>query len=67
VGLEARAAVPAIALVKLDPPSDTDIAHVVHQISQRVIRKLRNLGYLGSCTHCLRILFRGLSQSVCVV
>lgn len=34
--------------VKLDPPSDTDIAHVVHQISQRVIRKLCKLGYLES-------------------
>ena len=34
--------------VKIDPPSDADIAKVVHQISQRVIRTLRKLGYLES-------------------
>jgi hypothetical protein len=32
--------------VKGEPPSDADIARVVHQISQRVIRTLRKLGYL---------------------
>lgn len=32
--------------VKGAPPSDTDIAAVVQKISQRVIRKLRQLGYL---------------------
>ena len=34
--------------VKVDPPSDVEIAEVVHKISQRVIRKLRRLGYLES-------------------
>ncbi len=32
--------------VKLEPPTDNDIAEVVGKISQRVIRKLRQLGYL---------------------
>ncbi len=32
--------------VKVEPPSDVDIAKVVATISQRVIRKLRKLGYL---------------------
>jgi len=32
--------------VKMAPPSDADIATVVTKISQRVIRKLRQLGYL---------------------
>jgi hypothetical protein len=32
--------------VKIAPPSDADIAAVVTTISQRVIRKLRQLGYL---------------------
>jgi len=32
--------------VKLAPPSDADVATVVTKISQRVIRKLRKLGYL---------------------
>ena len=33
--------------VKLSAPSDADIAAVVTKISQRVIRKLRQLGYLA--------------------
>src|SRR5256712_11594279 len=32
--------------VKAEPPSDADIAGVLQQISRRVIRKLRRLGYL---------------------
>jgi hypothetical protein len=32
--------------VKVEPPSDADIAAVVEKISHRVIRKLRQLGYL---------------------
>jgi hypothetical protein len=32
--------------VKVDPPSDADIAMVLEKISQRVVRKLRRLGYL---------------------
>ena len=32
--------------VKGEPPSDTDIAEVVQKISRRVIRTLRQLGYL---------------------
>src|SRR5438445_8654801 len=32
--------------VKVEPPSDADIADVVQMISRRVIRKLRHLGYL---------------------
>src|SRR5215831_18551485 len=32
--------------VKAEPPSDTDIAAVVQKISHRVMRKLRQLGYL---------------------
>src|SRR5262249_21737530 len=32
--------------VKGEPPTDTDIATVVQKISHRVIRKLRQLGYL---------------------
>ena len=32
--------------VKIAPPSDADIAAVVTKLSQRVIRKLRQLGYL---------------------
>jgi hypothetical protein len=32
--------------VKAEPPSDADVAHVVQNISRRVIRKLRRLGYL---------------------
>src|SRR4029453_4333898 len=32
--------------VKGEPPSDTDIAVVVQKISQRIIHKLRQLGYL---------------------
>lgn len=32
--------------VKLAPPSDADVATVVTKISQRVVRKLRQLGYL---------------------
>jgi hypothetical protein len=32
--------------VQAAPPTDTDIAEVVQQISRRVIRKLRRLGYL---------------------
>jgi hypothetical protein len=34
--------------VKLSAPSDADVADVVTKISQRVIRKLRKLGYLES-------------------
>jgi len=34
--------------VKIDPPSDADIAKVVQQISQRIIRQLRKVGYLAS-------------------
>jgi hypothetical protein len=33
-------------LVKLSVPSDADIAAVVTKLSQRVIRQLRQLGYL---------------------
>jgi hypothetical protein len=32
--------------IKVDPPSDADIAGVVRKISRRVVRKLRQLGYL---------------------
>jgi Putative transposase len=32
--------------VKAEPPSDADVAHVVQNISRRVIRTLRRLGYL---------------------
>jgi hypothetical protein len=32
--------------VKVEPPSDADIATVLQKISRRVIRKLRRLGYL---------------------
>src|SRR3989475_11670152 len=32
--------------VKVEPPSDADIATVLQKISHRVIRKLRRLGYL---------------------
>ena len=32
--------------IKVEPPSDADIADVVQKISRRVIRKLRQLGYL---------------------
>jgi len=32
--------------VKVEPPSDADITRVLQQISRRVIRKLRHLGYL---------------------
>jgi hypothetical protein len=32
--------------VKVEPPTDTDITAVVQNISRRVIRKLRHLGYL---------------------
>jgi hypothetical protein len=32
--------------VKIEPPTDTDIADVIQKISRRVIRKLRHLGYL---------------------
>jgi hypothetical protein len=32
--------------VKAEPPSDADVAHVVQNISRRVIRTLRHLGYL---------------------
>jgi hypothetical protein len=32
--------------LKGEPPSDADIADVVQNISRRVIRKLRQLGYL---------------------
>src|SRR6266699_3236473 len=32
--------------VKVEPPTDADIADVVQKISQRVIRTLRRLGYL---------------------
>jgi hypothetical protein len=32
--------------VKVEPPSDAQIARVVHQISRRIIRKLRHPGYL---------------------
>ena len=32
--------------VKAEPPSDADVAHVVQNISWRVIRTLRRLGYL---------------------
>jgi hypothetical protein len=32
--------------VKVAPPTDTDIAEVVQKITRRVIRKLRQLGYL---------------------
>jgi len=33
-------------LVKITPPSDADIAAVVTTLSQKVIRQLRQLGYL---------------------
>src|SRR5262245_210075 len=36
--------------VTAEPPTDADIAAVVHKISQRVIRKLRRLGYLEAGT-----------------
>ena len=32
--------------IKVEPPTDTDIAAVVQQSSRRVIRPLRHLGYL---------------------
>jgi Putative transposase len=32
--------------LKGEPPSDADVAHMVQKISRRVIRKLRQLGYL---------------------
>jgi hypothetical protein len=32
--------------VTVEPPSDAEIARVVHQISRRVIRTLHHLGYL---------------------
>jgi hypothetical protein len=32
--------------VKIEPPSDTDIAEILQQIRRRVIRTLRRLGYL---------------------
>jgi len=32
--------------VKAEPPSDADVANVIQQISRRVIRTLRRLGYL---------------------
>src|SRR5215470_11971070 len=32
--------------VKIEPPTDTDIADVIQKISRRVMRKLRHLGYL---------------------
>jgi hypothetical protein len=32
--------------VKGEPPSDADVADVIQKISHRVIRKLRQLGYL---------------------
>jgi hypothetical protein len=32
--------------LKVEPPSDADVANVVQKISRRVIRKLRRLGYL---------------------
>jgi hypothetical protein len=32
--------------LKVEPPSNADVAHVVQKISRRVIRKLRRLGYL---------------------
>jgi hypothetical protein len=32
--------------IKVEPPSDADVADVVQNISRRVIRKLRRLGYL---------------------
>ena len=32
--------------IKVDPPSDADIADMVQKISRRVVRKLRQLGYL---------------------
>lgn len=32
--------------IKVDPPSDADIADVVQKISRRVVRTLRQLGYL---------------------
>jgi Putative transposase len=32
--------------LKSEPPSDADITAVLQKISQRVIRKLRQLGYL---------------------
>ena len=32
--------------VKVEPPTDADIAAIIHTISQRVIRPLRQLGYL---------------------
>src|SRR5262249_30216351 len=34
--------------VKVEPPSDADIAEVLQKISRRVIRTLRHLGYLGT-------------------
>jgi hypothetical protein len=36
--------------VTAEPPTDADIAAVVHKISRRVIRKLRRLGYLETGT-----------------
>ena len=36
--------------VQADPPTDADIAAVLHKISQRVIRQLRKLGYLEAGT-----------------
>ena len=32
--------------VKVEPPSDADIAEILQKISRRVIRTLRHLGYL---------------------
>jgi hypothetical protein len=33
--------------VKVEPPTDADIAAIIHKISQRVIRPLRQLGVSG--------------------
>lgn len=35
-----------LRFVKVEPPTDADIAEVGQTISRRVIRKLRTLGYL---------------------
>jgi hypothetical protein len=38
---------PTPRFVKGEPPTDADIATIIHQISRRVIRTLRPLGYLA--------------------
>ncbi len=37
-----------MGFLRAEPPSDADVAEVAHKISRRVVRKLRQLGYLES-------------------